>query len=94
MLSSGHVIHRDSYPPTGGGGGAYIRTYSQQNINAAYGYAFPPCDVGLQPGESGNMYFNAYAPNGADLLDAGIGTNINAATNVISARQFAAAELI
>lgn len=69
-----------AYPPTGGTGGAYIRTYSTQNINAAYGYVYPPCDVSLQSGESGNAYFNAYDSNGGDVVDAGIGTSIDAAT--------------
>lgn len=69
-----------SYPPNGGVGGAYIRTYSQQNINAMYGYAIPPCDVSLLSNESGNMYFNAYDSNGDDVVDAGIGTNINSGT--------------
>jgi hypothetical protein len=75
-------VRPDSYPPSGGSGGAYIRTYSAQGINAAYGYAVPPCDVALQSGESGNMYFNAYNSSGGDVVDAGIGTNINQATNV------------
>ncbi len=65
----------DSYPPTGGTGGAYIRNYSSQGVNALYGYATPPCDVNLPSGDSGNMYFNAYDQNGSDVVDAGIGAN-------------------
>jgi len=66
-----------SYPPTGGSGGPYIRLYSYQNINAAYGVATPPCDVSLDPSnhDTGNMYFNAYESNGSDLTDAGIGAD-------------------
>jgi len=48
-----------SYPPTGGSGGLYIRNYSQQGVNAMYGYATPPCDTSFQTGDTGNMYFNA-----------------------------------
>ncbi len=65
-----------AYPPTGGSGGPYLRNYSMQGINAAYGYATPPCDVQLQPGESGNMYFNSYsATSSGSITDAGIGAN-------------------
>ncbi|HTV72285.1 MAG TPA: MFS transporter, partial [Candidatus Acidoferrales bacterium] len=79
-LASDQSIRPLSYPPTGGSGGAYIRTYSSQGINAAYGYIVPPCDVSLQPGESGNMYFNAYDSNGNDIVDAGVATGISAST--------------
>ena len=37
-------VHAMSYPPTGGSGGPYIRWYSQQSMNAMYGYATFPCD--------------------------------------------------
>lgn len=75
-------FRRESYPPSGGSGGAYIRDYSQQGINAAYAYVSPPCDAHLALGESGNMYFNAYDANGSDVIDAGLGAN-NVQTNLI-----------
>lgn len=70
------------YPPTGGSGGAYIREYSQQGVNAAYGYATLPCDgTFTQAGESGNMYFNAYsATSSGSVVDAGI--TVNSTANV------------
>lgn len=66
-----------AWPPTGGSGGPYIRLYSYQGINAAYGVATPPCDATLTAAhrDSGNMYFNAYDPNGSDQTDAGIGAD-------------------
>jgi hypothetical protein len=69
-----------AYPPTGGSGGAYIRTYSQQGINAMMAYAQPPCDFALQQGESGNMYINAYDSGGNDIVDAGLGTGLSQST--------------
>jgi hypothetical protein len=71
------VAHPMAYPPTGGSGGVYIRQYSYQGINAAYGVAKPPCDVALNPSnpDTGNMYFNAYDPSGSDMTDAGIGAD-------------------
>src|SRR5579864_9377781 len=53
-----------SYPPTGGSGGPYLRFYSYQGVNAAYGYASLPCDSVYNNGDNGNMYFNAYDSNG------------------------------
>ncbi len=43
-------------------------------------YAQPPCDVGLQPNESGNMYISAYDSGGNDIIDTGLGTNISQST--------------
>jgi hypothetical protein len=66
------------YPPTSGGGGPFIRVYSSQGINAAFGIADPPCDVNLNQNnhDSGNMYFNAWSPNiTGSVTDAGIGAD-------------------
>lgn len=75
-----HAFHRYAYPPTGFPGGSGIRTYSVQGINAALGYATPPCDVNLvgyaPTGDAGDMYFNAYPPDGSgSVVDAGISAN-------------------
>ncbi len=73
----GRSVRPMAYPPTGGSGGPYIRYYSYQGVNAAYGYASFPCDSvynnsgGAHP-DDGNMYFNAYDANGNDVLDAGV----------------------
>ena len=64
-----------SYPPTGGAGGAFIRWYSQQGMNAMYGYATFPCDSSYANGDSGLMYFNAYDVNGNDVVDNGLAQN-------------------
>ena len=69
-----------AYPPNGGTGGAYIRTYSQQGINAMITYVSPPCDFSLSSLESGNMYINAYDPGGNDIVDTGLGTGITQTT--------------
>lgn len=71
-ISSGTGIHPMAYPPSGGSGGPYLRYYSYQGVNAAYGYASFPCDSVYKNGDNGNMYFNAYDTNGSDVLDAGV----------------------
>jgi hypothetical protein len=77
-------INPNSYPPNAFPGGAGIRYYSVQGINAAEGFASPPCDVSLfgspGAGDSGNMYFNAYDSNGNDVIDAGLGANITSSS--------------
>ena len=74
--------NRDNFPPNSSYQGADIRYYSQQGVNALYGYATPPCDVNLpgtpgQGGDAGYMYFNAYSASSAgSLVDAGVGDHI------------------
>lgn len=77
VIASG-ARQAQNYPPTGGQGGPYIRLYSSQGINAAYGVATPPCDVNLSQNnhDTGDMYFNAYSGSGSgSLTDAGIGAD-------------------
>lgn len=66
-----------AYPPNFGfPGGAGIRNYTQQGMNAMYGYATAPCDVYFENKDTGNMYFNEYsATSGGSVLDAGLTQN-------------------
>ncbi|MHB8356193.1 MAG: hypothetical protein ACYDDQ_05845 [Vulcanimicrobiaceae bacterium] len=72
-----HLVTPMEYPPSSASGGLYIRNYSYQGINAAFGIATPPCDVQLpNSGDSGDMYFNAWSPNTVgSQTDAGVGSN-------------------
>ncbi len=61
------------YPPSGGSGGPYIRHYSAQGVNAALGYATPPCNSNIGYGDNGDMYFNSYTGTSAgSIVDAGV----------------------
>lgn len=68
------------YPPaTDDGSGIFIRDYSAQGINAAWGIATPPCDAYLYgSNDTGNMYFSGWSGSSGVLgsqTDAGIGAH-------------------